>query len=381
MIGMSQIKKKLYTGLAIGLGIGVIIAVIIIIWSTTTIKSYKEETNKSYIAEYMTTVTVLKRDVVQGEIITSDIVTTKKVRKTAVPSGLAGGVVGMVAKHEIAANLPLTSDMFTTELVNSDVRSQEINTVVIPSDLVEGQYIDVRIMYPNGTDYVVLSQKIVEKITDQTIWLQLGEDERLLLNSAIVDSYYNEGTKLYATPYVSETQISFLDYSVIEDNTTNTVDKTNTTDTTNTTDETTVNNEDINTEVDTTITSNDPSVVVKGYLNQIIKEKIDDLKSEDEQVIANTVYNLILQYRNFASIATRVSENYQPNMQVISMMQTNKNIIEEAKSKLSAEARANIEYLIESYETSAGEKYEQVVTGSQESIEKQKEERQTLLGY
>ena len=74
----------------------------------------------------------------------------------------------------------------------------------MPSDLNTGDIVDVRIMFPNGTDYIVLAQKNVTNIEGETMWLQLAEDERLLLNSAVVDSFLEQGTKLYATKYVDQ---------------------------------------------------------------------------------------------------------------------------------------------------------------------------------
>ena len=82
--------------------------------------------------------------------------------------------------------------MVTSEIVAADVRSQEVNTVLMPTDLNIGDYVDIRIMFPNGTDYVVLAQKKIENIVGTTFWMDLAEDERLLLNSATVDSYLNQ---------------------------------------------------------------------------------------------------------------------------------------------------------------------------------------------
>lgn len=360
MIGLSQIKKKVYTGLAIGLGIGAVTTIAAVVWATLTIKSYENETNTKYVSEYMTDVTVLKRDVSQGELITSDIVEVKKVRKTAVPTGLASGISGMVAKYNIPANLPVTASMVDAELVNSDIRSQEVNTVLIPSDLVTGQYVDIRIMFPNGTDYIVLAQKKVEKIIGQTIWLMLSEDERILLNGAMVDSFLNDGSKLYATSYVSESQTVKLDFGVIQG--------------TDTTGEGTANPNN-----DNLTDSQKASNIVKGYINNAITSALPSLRSDDSNLVASTVLDLIVKYRNFSSIATRTIENYQPNKQVIDMMGANANIINEARAKLSKDIRSNIENANSQYESESGDNYSNVVSGADESITNQQTQRTALL--
>ena len=371
MIGMSQIKKKTMQGIAIGVGIGVIGIGLTLWWAISTIKTYENGTNKKYNQLYTQDVAVLTRDVIQGEVITADMVTTARVHKKTVPTGAleAGEISGQVAKYNIAANVPLTSSMLTDEIISADIRSQEVNTVTMPSDLGEMDYIDIRIMYPNGTDYIVLAQKQVQQIAGQTMWLNLAEDERLLLNSAIVDSFLTTGTKLYATKYAdSDAQIKVAsDISPVKETTkTNTLDDTTDTETTDTT-------------TLTPTTDADVTSIVQGRLTNAIKSELDSIKSEDTDTAVSAIFDLILKYKSFANAITRTTENYQPNAQVMAMMQSNKNILDEAKAKLSAEARTNIENGISSYKSDSGDDYNNVVTGAQESITNQKTLRNELL--
>ncbi len=368
MIGMSQIKKKTMQGIAIGASIGVVGIGLTLWWSISTIKSYETGTNKKFNARYNQDVAVLTQDVIQGEVIEDSMLTTVSVHKKTVPSGALkkSDISGKVAKYNIAANVPLTDSMLTTEIIDADIRSQEINTVVMPSDLDEGDYVDIRIMYPNGTDYIVLAQKQVEKISGQTMWLNLAEDERLLLNSAMVDSFLNSGTKLYATKYAdSDSQIKIAaDIALENNNTTN--------DDTETTTSTTTTNKSLT-------ASDNATAVVQGQLRETIKSEIDSIKTDDTDSAVNAIFDLILKYKSFANAVTRTTENYQPNAQVMAMMQANKNILEEAKSKLSAEARANIENGINNYKSDSGDDYNNVVSGAQESITNQKTLRNELL--
>lgn len=337
MIGMSQIKRKQMQGIIIGLVIG-LLGIGITIWiAVSIIKTYENGTNKGYNKNFTQMVAVLTKDVIQGENITSDMVSEVRVHKSTVPTGALSksDIVGQVAKFNIAANVPLTSSMLTNEIIAADIRIQEINTILMPSDLEEGENVDIRIMFPNGTDYIVLAQKQVEKISGSTMWLNLGEDERLLLNSAMVDSFLNEGTKLYATKYAdSDAQIKISD---------------------------------------------DASDKAQGYVTEEIKKELDNIRTADETQVTNLLFDLIVKYKNFASTVTRTTENYQPNAQVMDMMRANGNILEEAKSKLSAAARENIESGINSYESSNGDKYANVVTGAQAAINEQKTTRNELL--
>ncbi|MEG2348776.1 MAG: SAF domain-containing protein [Clostridia bacterium] len=337
MIGMGQIKRKQMQGIAIGIAIG-IVGIAATIWiCVSIIKTYQEGTNKSYNKTYTQMVAVLTKDVIQGENITNDMVSEVRVHKSTVPTGALSisDIVGQVAKFNIAANVPLTSSMITTEIIAADIRIQEINTILMPSDLKEGENIDVRIMFPNGTDYIVLAQKQVSKIAGATMWLKLGEDERLILNSAMVDSFLNEGTKLYATKYAdSDAQIKISD---------------------------------------------DASNKAQGYVTEEIKKEMSKIKTADEKTITDMLFNLVIKYKNFAATVTRTAENYQPNSQVMAMMKTNTIILDQAKEKLSNEARANIESGINSYESITGDKYSNVVSGAQSSINNQKTTRNEII--
>lgn len=369
MIGMSQIKKKTIEGIAIGASIGVVGIGLTLWWAFSTIKTYQEGTNKKFNAEYTTMVNVLTKDVIQGEVITSDMVTQVRVHKKTAPTGSENfsDYNGKVAKYNIAANVPLTPSMLADKIIDADIRSQEINTILMPSDLNEKDYIDIRIMYPNGTDYIVLAQKQVDQISGQTMWLNLAEDERLILNSAMVDSFLTSGTKLYATKYAdSDSQIKIADELLATSQTTPSDTDTGATTTTTTNATTTTNTTDV-------------TSVVQGKLNEAIKSEIDRIKTEDTATAVSSIFDLILKYKSFANAVTRTTENYQPNAQVMAMMQSNKNILEDAKAKLSAEARANIENGINNYKSSTGDEYSNVVSGAQEAISTQKTLRNELL--
>ena len=117
--------------------------------------------------------------------------------------------VPIVAKVDMNANTLITTDLISRgdSVVQDDVRKQEYNVVILPIDLTTGDYIDIRLMLPNGQDFIVVSKKEVEipvlGDTDSldTIWVNLSEDEILHMSSAIVDAAKINGAKLYATKY------------------------------------------------------------------------------------------------------------------------------------------------------------------------------------
>ena len=117
--------------------------------------------------------------------------------------------VPLIAKVDMNANTVLTLELLEKgdNTVQDDVRRQEYNVVVLPLDLTTGDYIDIRLMLPNGQDFIVVSKKEVEipivgdTDSQTTMWVDLSEDEILHMSCAIVDAARVTGAKLYATKY------------------------------------------------------------------------------------------------------------------------------------------------------------------------------------
>ncbi len=110
----------------------------------------------------------------------------------------------LTMKIDVPAGTIVTKNMVNdVESERTDTtRIQEYNMIVLPSQLVNGDYIDIRLSLPNGQDYIVLSKKFVVGTNVQSLWLELTEEEILTLSNAIVESYTITGSKLYAIQYV-----------------------------------------------------------------------------------------------------------------------------------------------------------------------------------
>lgn len=106
-------------------------------------------------------------------------------------------------KVTVPAGTIITKDMVAIgeKVVSDDIRTVEYSMINLPSEVLDGDYIDIRLLFPGGQDYVILGKKKVEKCTDTTIWIKQTEEEIMTLNNAIIDSYLAEGSKLYATRY------------------------------------------------------------------------------------------------------------------------------------------------------------------------------------
>ena len=168
-------------------------------------KKQKEETTSSK------TVYILSKDIKSGEKIDTSILKTKTASSDIVPSNAINlnGQENIVAKVDLRANTILTADLVaeSDNKINNDTRIQEYNTIVLPIDLQNGDFIDIRLMLPSGQDYIVVSKKKIDipdlggTLSKDTIKVNLSEDEILHMSNAIYDAFKINGSKLYATKY------------------------------------------------------------------------------------------------------------------------------------------------------------------------------------
>lgn len=115
----------------------------------------------------------------------------------------------MVAKIDMKANTVLTPDLITRgdSTVQDDVRRQEYNIAVLPTDLATGDIVDIRVRFPSGQDYIVVSKKTVEiPVIDgldsvDTFRVNLSEDEILSMSSAIIEAAQISGSEIYLNRY------------------------------------------------------------------------------------------------------------------------------------------------------------------------------------
>ena len=110
----------------------------------------------------------------------------------------------MIMKIDVPAGTIVTKNMIDEydDQIKSTDRIREFSMISLPSQLKNGDYIDIRLSIPNGQDYIVLSKKKILGCGSSTIWLRLNELELELMNSAIVENYTMSGSRLYALEYV-----------------------------------------------------------------------------------------------------------------------------------------------------------------------------------
>ena len=175
--------------------------------------AYKEQAD-AYQASYLY---VLKRDAVAGEELTEGMLVKKELQSMEeMPSALVGAaeeLIGKRLKVSLQKGAALYADLvYEGEQVAQDERSVELQQLYLPQTLQEDEFVDIRITFPNGEDYLVVGHKRVYQILRdeqeelQAIKLRLLEEELLRYQAARVDTTVYEDTVLYAVPYVGEYQ-------------------------------------------------------------------------------------------------------------------------------------------------------------------------------
>jgi predicted small secreted protein len=94
------------------------------------------------------------------------------------------------------------------ELLSSgEMREISCSEVQFGSNIANEDFVDLRIRFPNGEDYAVLTRQqihLIEENNERQIYFCLSEKELQFLSSAAFDMNHIEGSYLYLVKYVSE---------------------------------------------------------------------------------------------------------------------------------------------------------------------------------
>ena len=182
---MGPTKKKV-------IATGIIAFIIPVVVGSVLFVNYKKETDAeierlSKQGE-VTHRYVFAESMLAGDIITAEDIKMVNVKGESAPvdsySGDKSDLIGRKLRINAEEKTIITTSMLTNEVDKNptiDERYQEYNMIVLPSDLVEGDFVDVRITMPSGEDYLIVSGKEVKQIgttaDSNSVFLQLDEEE------------------------------------------------------------------------------------------------------------------------------------------------------------------------------------------------------------
>lgn len=112
--------------------------------------------------------------------------------------------LGSMAVVDIYEGMTVMENMVSPISIESDTREYEMQVVNLMTDQQENDVVDIRIMFPDGSDFLVLPKKQIKNLNlpNCVFYTYLNEEEILRMASATIDAYTITGTKIYATRYV-----------------------------------------------------------------------------------------------------------------------------------------------------------------------------------
>lgn len=223
-MAMNPMQRRARNSFLVGFLVALIIMAIVVVILLYKIKTVTAE--KDALVALQSNVLVAKDKIKSGATVTMDDFTTATVITTVPADQILsssdfdwtdsdGNVIDkideqnnpvlkqLMMKIEVPSGTIVTKNMVEEidDRTTDSQRIQEYNMILLPSQLVNGDFIDIRLSMPTGQDYIVLSKKCVLGTNATSLWLKLTEDELLTLNNAIVEAYTIPGSKLYAIPY------------------------------------------------------------------------------------------------------------------------------------------------------------------------------------
>ncbi len=178
---MTRKRVKMLIRFLIAAGLLIVVAICAIFLMKNKIDEYKDQAKKlqSELAANTQTVYVVRNDrfdeegnmigIKAGEVIT-DIGENANVMLQTIYTGLNPGAyitvenIGDTALIDIAPEEPVMTSMVTRLEIQQDTREYEIQVADLMIDQQPNDYIDVRIMFPTGDDYLVLPKKQVKNL-------------------------------------------------------------------------------------------------------------------------------------------------------------------------------------------------------------------------
>ncbi|RRD94563.1 hypothetical protein EII17_07200 [Clostridiales bacterium COT073_COT-073] len=148
----------------------------------------------------------VNREIALGEIIQAEDISLMAAEEELIPAGalvVPEQAIGQRTWVKLVPKVILQPDFFYQNQPELMVNQQEIVVQKLPEQLEIGDYTDLRIQFPSGHDYCVLSHKQIGGLNQEKnmIVLGLSEAERVRMGSALADIQSYEQAYLYLSIY------------------------------------------------------------------------------------------------------------------------------------------------------------------------------------
>lgn len=165
------------------------------------------------IAGRTRTVYVAKEDIRSGAMISRDLFDLKEVITDAADY-VTDDDFGKTMLVDVPAGTEIKKSFVSGEVIDTELREVEYSYIEVTSNVNAGDYVDVRIMMPDGSDFIIASKKQVKMLNETKLVcdLWMSEEEILMMDSAAVDAYLYRNieervmdSRIYVTKYIMPT--------------------------------------------------------------------------------------------------------------------------------------------------------------------------------
>lgn len=168
---------------------------------------WKLEEKKQMIDSHRRTGYVALSDLSSGEIIKEgvNVSHTEFYSSQEQATYLTEEELGNILCIDVPKGTQLMKTMIADQEEVSNLREVRFGEIVLSSNISAFDWCDVRIIYPNGENYCVISKKQVKQIQkeENQIFFWLSEEDIQHMSSAVVDCYLYSGSRLYLTKYIT----------------------------------------------------------------------------------------------------------------------------------------------------------------------------------
>ncbi len=163
------------------------------------------EEKDQYIEENTRQIWTTMVPIKKGDILEEGVNVQLEPSLTALPDYvyIDDSYLGNVAVVDIDEYTPVFVNMVAKDTITDDLREVEIGVAQLNLNTSLNDYVDLRIRFATGSDYVVVAKKRIKAydLKNSIFYTDLTESEILCLASATIDAYINTGTKIYLTTY------------------------------------------------------------------------------------------------------------------------------------------------------------------------------------
>jgi flagellar biosynthesis chaperone FliJ len=111
-------------------------------------------------------------------------------------------IEGFYFKIALGKGTIVTSDMLMQQELTDDERTLDVVLDEIPIGLEIGDYVDIRIAFPLGQDYIAMTHKQVVEINGSTLKLIVSQQDFYAYQSMQTDEALFSSTKAYGSTYI-----------------------------------------------------------------------------------------------------------------------------------------------------------------------------------